>query len=40
MAMVFKKYGLWNKIHREKLFFSGPTQFHRMTFKPMKDFKN
>ena len=32
-----KNMGYGTKHHREKLISSGPTQFHRMTFKPMKD---
>ena len=35
-----KNMGYGTKHHREKLISSGPTQFHRMTFKPMKDFNN
>ncbi|MDA9735024.1 ribonuclease HII [SAR116 cluster bacterium] len=42
----FKGYGFSNnmgygtKRHREKLYLSGPTQLHRMTFRPMKCLKN
>ena len=35
-----KNMGYGTKHHREKLISSGPTQFHRMTFKPMKDLNN
>ena len=35
-----KNMGYGTKSHREKVFSFGPTQFHRMTFKPMKDYKN
>ena len=35
-----KNMGYGTKYHREKLISSGPTQFHRMTFKPMKDLNN
>ena len=31
--------GYGTKYHKEKLFLSGPTQFHRMTFRPMKNIK-
>ena len=49
MAKIDKKFhgygfstnmGYGTKDHKKKLFASGPTQFHRMTFKPMKHFKN
>jgi len=32
-----KNMGYGTKHHRKKLLLSGPTQFHRMTFKPMKN---
>ena len=35
-----KNKGYGTKSHREKVISLGPTQFHRMTFKPMKDLKN
>ena len=35
-----KNMGYGTKHHREKLILSGPTQLHRMTFSPMKDYKN
>ena len=35
-----KNMGYGTKHHKEKLFLSGPTQFHRMTFKPMKNLNN
>ena len=34
-----KNKGYGTKRHREKLLLSGPTQFHRMTFSPMKNLK-
>ncbi len=34
-----KNMGYGTKYHREKLLSSGPTQFHRMTFSPMKNLK-
>ncbi len=33
-----KNMGYGTKYHKEKLLLSGPTQFHRMTFRPMKNF--
>ena len=35
-----KNMGYGTKQHREKLLLSGPTQFHRMTFRPMKNLKD
>ena len=35
-----KNMGYGTKRHREKLLLSGPTQFHRMTFSPMKNLKD
>ena len=45
MDSVFKGYGFGSnmgygtKIHKNKLFSSGPTQLHRMSFLPMKNMK-
>ena len=45
MDTVFKGYGFGSnmgygtKIHKNKLFSSGPTQLHRMSFLPMKNMK-
>ena len=35
-----KNMGYGTKYHREKILLSGPTHIHRMTFSPMKNFKN
>ena len=35
-----KNMGYGTKHHREKILLSGPTHIHRMTFSPMKNFKN
>ena len=35
-----KNMGYGTKYHREKIILSGPTHIHRMTFSPMKNFKN
>ena len=35
-----KNMGYGTKLHKQKLFLLGPTQFHRMTFRPMKNLKN
>ena len=35
-----KNMGYGTKYHRQKVLLHGPTQFHRMTFSPMKDLRN
>ena len=35
-----KNMGYGTKYHRKKIFLSGPTHIHRMTFSPMKNSKN
>ena len=45
MDVVYDGYGFGTnmgygtKFHKNKLFASGPTQLHRMTFSPMKNFQ-